>query len=413
MANEKHLEILKSGVKAWNDWRRFDVLGRPLPNNLLTWTISARPDVGVVDLRGADLEGLDLRGAHLEHCSLDNANLKGADLRGAKLDSALLNQATLEEANLTHATLNGAYASFVKFNGACLRKASICYSILHIANFSGCNLEAADLRDSDLRDADLRGANLKDADLGLAKFIGTKLEDVNVEGASMGRTTFAGVDLSKVRGLDSVHHYGPSTIGLDTLHASLGVIPEVFLRGVGINETFLQYLPSLIAPGAIEYYSCFISHSHQQRSFARRLHDQLQMRGVRCWLDEHQILPGDDIYDLIDQGIRLWDKVLLCCSKDSLCSWWVNDEIDKALEKERALQKERGTKVQTIIPITLDKFLLEDWHDGRAATLRKRKVADFVGWESDNSVFEAAFEKVVRALQAEETARPAPPTPKI
>jgi TIR domain len=234
-----------------------------------------------------------------------------------------------------------------------------------------------------------------------------------MEGASMGRTTFAGVDLSRVRGLGSVRHSGPSTMGLDTLYASRGVIPEVFLRGVGISETFLQYLPSLVAPGAIEYYSCFISYNHQQRSFARRLHDQLQMRGVRCWLDEHQILPGDDIYDSIDQGIRLWDKVLLCCSKDSLRSWWVNDEIDKALEKERVLQKERDTKVQTIIPITLDRFLLEDWQDGRAATLRKRKVADFIGWERDNNIFEAAFEKVVRTLQSDDTARPAPPDPKL
>ena len=48
-----------------------------------------------------------------------------------------------------------------------------------------------------------------------------------------------------------------------------------------------------------EFYACFISYNHTDKSFARRLHDQLQRRGIRYWLDEHQLLaaghllPGD------------------------------------------------------------------------------------------------------------------------
>ena len=88
----------------------------------------------------------------------------------------------------------------------------------------------------------------------------------------------------------------------------------------------------LMIANPIEFYSCFISYSHRDKDFARAIYDSLQGRGIRCWMDERALLPGDDIYDKVNEGIRLWDKILLCCSEDSLTSWWVEDEIDKALE---------------------------------------------------------------------------------
>jgi hypothetical protein len=84
----------------------------------------------------------------------------------------------------------------------------------------------------------------------------------------------------------------------------------------GLPDEFIAYI-RLMVGRAIEFYSCFISYSHEDKLFARRLHDALQGRGVRCWLDEKQMLPGDDIYEQVDRGIRLWDKVLLCCSRHS------------------------------------------------------------------------------------------------
>ena len=353
MANEEHLKILRQGVTAWDQWRAEKPSREP-------------------ELSDADLTAIDLSGAYLVGAKLARANLTRAKLTRTKLSIANLFLANLAGANLTGAELFSAN--------------------LALANFTGANLSGVDLSA-----ANLAYANLTEADL---------------SGAAVDETTFANTNLSKAKGLNIFSHHGPSPLDLRTSQRS-GMLPEVFLRGCGLPDDYIAYLPSLLNQ-PIQFYSCFISYSHADQAFARRLHDALQGRGIRCWLDEHQLVPGDHVHRSVDEAVRLWDKVLLCCSQASLNSWWVDKEIQKALQKEERLFKERGKEVLAIIPLNLDGYIFDpQWTDWKQQHVTSRLAANFQGWEQDNALFETQFEKVVKALRTDAASRPKPPPSKL
>jgi uncharacterized protein YjbI with pentapeptide repeats len=315
MANEEHLARLKEGVKIWNAWR----ITSP----------EIQPDLDGAHLYMAALDRVDLNGARLERVNLYRAHLDEANLRGAHLDGANLRGAHLSGVDLTGADLDGVDLDGANLRGAHLERANLRCAHLSEAYLTGANLQGAHLKGSHLRRAHLGAANLQGVDLSGADPSGVYLRGAHLTGAdlsaaslhdaTMGGTILGNVDLSKARELETVQHEGPSTIGIDTLYLSQGNIPELFLRGAGVPDEMITYIKSLVGR-PFEFYSCFISYNHTDQSFARRLHNQLQGRGIRCWLDEHQMLPGDDIYEGIDRGIRFWDKVLLCCSQASLTS---------------------------------------------------------------------------------------------
>jgi uncharacterized protein YjbI with pentapeptide repeats len=370
--------------------------------------------LGGASLWEANLGEAQLARSYLTRANLINADLSRAILVEAKLLDACLNRGKLREANLIGADLREAELDHAALNGAKLIEANLRGAKLTWANLSEANLREADLSFANLRGADLHGADLREADLREADLLGAFLDGANLQKARLGFTVFGNNDLSSCIGLDSVRHDGPSTLGVDSIILSKGGIPRAFLRGVGLPDEWIDYIQSLVGKG-IQFFSCFISYSSLDKPFAVRLHDALQSKGIRCWLDEKQLLPGHDISRELERGIYLWDKVLLCASKNSLTSTWVEREIKTTLAKEEALRKERGKLVLKLIPLDLDGFMsTAQWDLGVLANeIRSRKAADFRGWETDNAKFNDRVGRVITALRADEGATVPPPPPRL
>ena len=115
----------------------------------------------------------------------------------------------------------------------------------------------------------------------------------------------------------------------------------------------------------------FITHSHRDNVFARRLCDDLQKQGLGGFFDIYSIHPGDNISAEIDEGLKACDVYVPILSFAALKSDWCKDEIHTA----NTLSKRPGRIGRPrIIPI-----LVEDCHDEMPAFLQARLYINFAG----------------------------------
>lgn len=380
MANEEQLKILRQGVQAWNQWRKIYYKEKP-------------------DLKGANLRGMNLRGANFTYTKLLGAMLWNVQLSNANLSYAILDNSSLNQSNLKNASLNN--ASLV---GADLSHTDLSYAILDEANLHQANLDSANLKYVTFEKAILTEANLYRSILNYTTFASTILINTNFEYAHIGWARFINTDLSQAKGLDSLNHLGPSTVGLDTLYKSGGKIPDEFLSRCGIPDEFITYLPSLLsAKPAIQFYSCFISYNHKDEEFAMRLYSRMRDAHIRVWFAPEDVKGGEKLHEQIESAIQYHDKLLIVLSDSSLQSEWVMTEIRKARKAERINKRRKLFPIRLVSMETIKEWECFDADSGKdlAIEVREYYIPDFSDWKQHDA-FESAFERLLRDLRAGE-----------
>jgi uncharacterized protein YjbI with pentapeptide repeats len=298
---------------------------------------------------------------------------------------------------IVRADLSGADLSGAKLSGFDLNNCNLRRSLLVTTDLRNADLSAASLRE-----AHLFGTKLNDANLSWSVLYGTFFYAVDLDGtkfysAEFNETVFTNTDLRSCIYLDTCVHSGPSTLDHRTLQRS-GPLPLVFLRGVGLPDAMIDYLPSLLNQ-AIQFYSCFISYSSKDQAFAERLHADLQANGVRCWFAPHDMPIGAKILDAIDEAIRLRDKVLLVLSEGAIASDWVEGEVTRALDEERERKK------PLLFPIRLDGAVMETTEAWARLLRGQRNIGDFTQWKSHDA-YQNSLKRLLRDLTVHNSTEP-------
>jgi TIR domain-containing protein/CHAT domain-containing protein/dynein-related subfamily AAA family protein len=117
-------------------------------------------------------------------------------------------------------------------------------------------------------------------------------------------------------------------------------------------------------------YDVYFSYSNKDKPTALELAERLNRDGVRVWIDEWGISPGDDWVRKIDEAIIQSRAMIMAISKNSLESPRVQDEWLTAFDNSQRDPRRR------IIPLRLDDSALRGW-------LAKLSYVDWTGQSED------------------------------
>jgi hypothetical protein len=101
-------------------------------------------------------------------------------------------------------------------------------------------------------------------------------------------------------------------------------------------------------------YDVFLSHSSKDKPVARKLAQRLKAEGIRVWLDEWEIQPGDIIGLKVEQGLQNSRVLVLIMSSHALGSEWVT------LERHTALFRDPSNIHRRFVPMLIPPLDDED-----------------------------------------------------
>lgn len=431
MADLNHLATLLSGRVKWKQFRdAFDTVKPDL----------SETDFAMADFRGCDLSDCNLRntrfngallsGVDFSDCILGQTDFAEADLTGADFFGATLDKSVLRETRALQANFAGCKVSGANFSKAALARASFERADLEDACFDAADIRGASFEYAhgvriNFQKANAKGANFFRADLRESKFIGTFAQrasfihatlsnadftGANLTGSRFGESILADCNFSKIIGLESCGHEGPSFVDFRTLRKFTS-IPTEFLVGCGLAEWQIK-TAELLEPDLdigritdigydivnartgkpIQIGSLFISYSSKDSRFVDELGRLFAEDGIRYWRDAQHATAGR-LEAQIDRAIRLNSTMIIVLSKNSVVSDWVEWEASRA----RLLEKDLGKDV--LCPVSLDlAWKTCNWSGPLRRQIEKYHILDFRKWK-DSMSMDAQYRKLVSGLR--------------
>ena len=128
-------------------------------------------------------------------------------------------------------------------------------------------------------------------------------------------------------------------------------------------------------------YDVFLRHCSADKPTVRELAEHLKADGLRVWLDEWAIQPGDSIALAIERGLESSRTLVLAVSENAFDSEWVT------LERHTALFRDPTNVERRFIPIRLDNCELPE----------SLKQFAYIEWAQHG---EEGYEKLLRACRS-------------
>lgn len=165
------------------------------------------------------------------------------------------------------------------------------------------------------------------------------------------------------------------------IQAGTGRITQTNLVDENIKQQISQFFQELLAKGELDtLLKVFLCHSSNDKLIVREIYQQLKRFGFKPWLDEEELIGGQD-WDLeIKKAVKASDAIVVCLSKTSITKeGYVQREIKMALDM--AEEKPRGTIF--IIPLRLEECEVP---------------SDLAKWQRIDLYKDDGYKKLIKAL---------------
>lgn len=163
---------------------------------------------------------------------------------------------------------------------------------------------------------------------------------------------------------ESVRPRDKDALAIDIVNKANQYLPE----NITIKEYFAKPIESVFAKSTVTMKAdhlkhVFISYSTADSMQANRIKDELESKGIECFLAEKKIKGGDPFDVTIRQALIESYEVIILCSKTSLQSQWVKKESGAAwVLGKRIIPITHKVDIDAL-PEDLQKFQTFDYSD--------------------------------------------------